>query len=507
MEYVESLRYLYSFADWERGIGYGKGAPPRFSLDRITSLLRVLDNPHQRFPSVHIAGSKGKGSTAATVESILRSAGIRTGLYTQPHLHTFRERVRINNVPVAITTFTRLVERIAAAAGILQSEQPHLGQPTTYELATCLGFLCFAEAAVDMAIVEVGLGGRLDATNVLAPCVSVITSISLEHTAILGNTLSAIAREKAGIVKQDGLLVHAPNSQSVIDVFQEVCAERCARLIVADPDRCEILAADMASAAAAVAGGCVTGNSITAPTESGAANPPTSERLANGTRRETATDDLPASSCAQPAQVCRIWALGKERTVRFPLLGRHQRLNLSVALAVIDELVAQGTSLSVDEVCSGIESVVWPGRFEQLSASPLIIADGAHTPDALVHLRETLAEHYPGRSISCVLGVNRDKDAGLLLDALLPSIDGLIVTKSRHPRAQEPQEVAAVAAGRVPTLVAASVAQAISYGLDNMAGDGILCATGSLFVAAEAREALGLAAAIDPPLESPGNLA
>ena len=507
MEYVESLRYLYSFADWERGIGYGVGAPPRFTLDRITSLLRVLDNPHQRFPSVHIAGSKGKGSTAATVESILRAAGMRTGLYTQPHLHTFRERVRINNGPVAIETFTRLVERVAAAAGILQSEQPHLGQPTTYELATCLGFLCFAEAAVEMAVVEVGLGGRLDATNVLEPCVSVITSISLEHTAILGSTLSAIAREKAGIVKEDGLLVHAPNPQDVEAVFQEVCAERRARIIAADTDQCELLAADMHSDSAAVAGAYVTGNLVAVPTESGAANPPTSERLVHHNSQEVPSDRLQTSSCAQPAQMCRIRALGEERTVRFPLLGRHQRLNLSVALAVIDELAAQGIPLSNDEVCRGVESVVWPGRFEQLSASPFIIADGAHTPDAMVCLRETLAEHFPGRSISCVLGVNRDKDLGPLLDALLPSIDGLIVTKSRHPRAQDPQEVAAVAAGRVPTVVAASVAQAISCGLDRMASEGILCATGSLFVAAEAREALGLAASVDPPLETPGNLA
>ena len=242
MDYAGALQYLYSFVDWERGIGFGVGAPPRFTLDRIGALLRILENPHLRFSSVHIAGSKGKGSTAAIIESILRTAGSRTGLYTQPHLHTFRERVRIDNVPVEPEAFARLVERVAVAVESLNAAQPNLGKPTTYELATALGFLCFAEADVDVAVVEVGLGGRLDATNVLTPLVSVVTSISLEHTAILGDTLAAVAREKAGIIKEGGVLVHAPNPAAVESVFQEVCAERRARLIAAEVNRCELVA-------------------------------------------------------------------------------------------------------------------------------------------------------------------------------------------------------------------------------------------------------------------------
>ena len=245
MDYAGALQYLYSFVDWERGIGFGVGAPPRFTLDRIGALLRILGNPHLRFSSVHIAGSKGKGSTAAIIESILRTAGSRTGLYTQPHLHTFRERVRIDNVPVEPEVFARLVERVAVAVESLNAAQPNLGKPTTYELATALGFLCFAEADVDVAVVEVGLGGRLDATNVLTPLVSVVTSISLEHTAILGDTLAAVAREKAGIIKEGGVLVHAPNPAAVESVFQEVCAERRARLIAAEANRCELVADTM----------------------------------------------------------------------------------------------------------------------------------------------------------------------------------------------------------------------------------------------------------------------
>ena len=548
MDYAGALQYLYSFVDWERGIGFGVGAPPRFTLDRIRALLRILENPHLRFSSVHIAGSKGKGSTAAIVESILRAAGSRTGLYTQPHLHTFRERVRVDNVPVEPEVFARLVERVAVAVESLNAAQPNLGKPTTYELATALGFLCFAEAVVDVAVVEVGLGGRLDATNVLTPLVSVVTSISLEHTAILGDTLAAVAREKAGIIKEGGVLVHAPNPAAVERVFQEVCAERRARLIAAEANRCEPVADPMTDDSSAPVCSYVRPEPVAGPFVYGSTGSPRTDHLeetdhwegtghseemdhseetghseetdhleVTGQSGETGqseeTDNLEECEVQstygnalqsppwnQPVQVCKVYTLGEVATVRFPLRGRHQRLNLSVVLAVIDELASQGVPLSIESVCEGIEAVGWPGRFEQLSAWPLVIADGAHTPDAMACLRETLVEHYPGRRVLSILGTNKDKDIGLLLDDLLPAIDMLIVAKSRHPRARDPSEVTKAVRGRVPVIQAQSVEQAVSIGLDAMGADDVLCATGSLFVAAEAREAFGLADHIDPPL-------
>ena len=511
MDYAGALQYLYSFVDWERGIGFGVGAPPRFTLDRIGALLRILENPHLRFSSVHIAGSKGKGSTAAIVESILRTAGSRTGLYTQPHLHTFRERVRIDNVPVEPEAFARLVERVAVAVESLNAAQPNLGKPTTYELATALGFLCFAEADVDVAVVEVGLGGRLDATNVLTPLVSVVTSISLEHTAILGDTLAAVAREKAGIIKEGGVLVHAPNPAAVESVFQEVCAERRARLIAAEVNRCELVADTMTDDSSAPVCSYVRPEPVAGPSVHGSTGSPRTDHSeetdhSEGTGHSEGTEHseecevqstpgnaLQSPPWIQPVQVCKIKTLGEVATVRFPLRGRHQRLNLSVVLAVIDELAAQGLPLSIESVREGIEAVRWPGRFEQLSAWPLVIADGAHTQDAMACLRETLVEHYPGRRVLCILGTNKDKDIGLLLDDLLPAIDMLIVAKSRHPRALDPREVTKAVRGRVPVIQAQSVEQAVSFGLDAMGADDVLCATGSLFVAAEAREAFGLA--------------
>ncbi|MCY4437194.1 MAG: bifunctional folylpolyglutamate synthase/dihydrofolate synthase [Chloroflexi bacterium] len=509
MDYGESLQYLYSFVDWERGIGYGVNAPPRFTLDRIGALLRLLNNPQERFPSIHIAGSKGKGSTAAIIESVLRAAGLRTGLYTQPHLHTFRERVRINNKPVSSQEFTRLVERIVPAVDALKSDRPDLGDPTTYELATALGFLCFAEAAVDMAVVEVGLGGRLDATNVITPHVSVITSISLEHTAILGDTLDAIAREKAGIVKDNGVLVHAPNPANVTEVFRQTCLERRARIIAAEESRCEPITPRGTPDYSARA--C---SNIHPHNEYGAGSEPVEGSSIHGSTGSPRTDysedsgqsAFPTANEAKPGwefpvQTCKIRVLEEECVVRFPLRGRHQRTNLSVALAVVDELAAQGLPLSSASVRAGIESVQWLGRFEHLSARPLVIADGAHTPDAMKHLRQTLAEHYPGRRIHCVLGTTQDKSVKQLLDVLVPAIERLIVCRSRHPRAQEPRVIAAAAAGKVPITQAESVEQAISMGLDSMCSEDVLCATGSLFVAAEAREAFGLAEFVDPPLD------
>ena len=513
MDYAGALQYLYSFVDWERGIGFGVGAPPRFTLDRIGALLRILENPHLRFSSVHIAGSKGKGSTAAIVESILRTAGSRTGLYTQPHLHTFRERVRIDNVPVEPEAFARLVERVAVAVESLNAAQPNLGKPTTYELATALGFLCFAEADVDVAVVEVGLGGRLDATNVLTPLVSVVTSISLEHTAILGDTLAAVAREKAGIIKEGGVLVHAPNPAAVESVFQEVCAEHRARLIAAEVNRCELVADTLTDDSSAPVRSYVRPEPVAGPFVHGSTGSPRTDHSeetdhSEGTEHseECEVQSTPGNALQfppwnQPVQVCKIKTLGEVATVRFPLRGRHQRLNLSVVLAVVEELAAQGVPLSADSVFHGVEAVRWPGRFEQLSAWPLVIADGAHTQDAMACLRETLVEHYPGRRVLCILGTNKDKDIGLLLDDLLPAIDMLIAAKSRHPRALDPRVVTKAVRGRVPVIQAQSVEQAVSFGLDAMGADDVLCATGSLFVAAEAREAFGLAEYIDPPLK------
>ena len=610
MDYRDALHYLYGFVDWERGIGFGANAPARFTLERITALLDLLDNPHHRFSSVHVAGSKGKGSTSAIIESILRAAGLRTGLYTQPHLHTFRERICVDNAPVAAATFVDLVGRVSAAADAVGAARPELGRPTTYELATAMGFLCFADAAVDMAVIEVGLGGRLDATNVLTPCVAVITSIGLEHTAILGDTLAAIAGEKAGIVKKGGVLVHAPNPAEVLAVLREVCAARDARMVAAVPERyfANVEGANggaMTGAEGAVHSGPFEGQEgcgsksspqmaeiekvgamrggeggvrpsdairperdrktirperdqktvrpepVEGPSGSGSTSAPRTGDEGRGRAKpvsggnsspltsvrpepvegpsgsgstvtsrtepessggqgtglghpnpapSTPAGDNPLPETEYPAQVCTVAVLGETRTVRFPLRGRHQRLNLSVALAAADELAAQGVPLTAQAVCQGVAATRWSGRFEQVSAWPPVIADGAHTPESMAYLRETLAEHSPGHGVVGVFGTSKDKNLGQLLDELLPAVRLLVLTRSRHPRSCDPAELARAVEGRVPVYETPSVAQAVAYGLRAMCADDVLCATGSLFIAAETREAFGLAEEQDPPI-------
>ncbi len=454
MDYAAALRYLYAHADLERGIGYAPGAPPRFTLDRIAALLQHLGNPHQAFASVHIAGSKGKGSTAAMLEAIVRAAGLRTGLYTQPHLHTFRERVCLDGQPLTPEQFVRYTEAVRRAATAMAKATLELGEPTTFELATALGFLAFAEAGVDMAVVEVGLGGRLDATNVLSPRVAVITTIALEHTAILGDTLPAIAREKAGIVKPGGVLVHAPGPPDVVAVFAEVCRARGAVIQVGDPARC------------------------------------------------LPVSPSPPCSPENWGQSCRLRLPSGEAVVRLPLLGAHQRLNCSVVLSVVDELVRQGVALPAEAVVKGLSHVRWPGRLELLAASPLVIADGAHTPDAVRVALAALAEHFPGRQLHLVFGTSADKDLPAMVQALLPHAASLTVTRSRHPRASRTERILATLPMPYPVAVRAdpTVHQALLLALARAAPEDIICATGSLFVAAEAREAFGLAGAEDPPV-------
>ncbi len=203
-----------------------------------------------------------------------------------------------------------------------------------------------------------------------------------------------------------------------------------------------------------------------------------------------------------PAQECTVAALGEARTVRFPLCGRHQRLNLSVALAVAEELVAQGWPLTPDAVCQGIAATRWLCRFEQVSAWPPVIVDGAHTTESIAHVVETLAEHFPEQEVLYVFGAGKDKDVKQLLDVLLPAAKMLIVTRSRHPRSHDPAELAQMVRGRVPVVVTQSVSQAVTYALRAMGDADVLCATGSLFIAAEAREAFGLAEERDPAIDS-----
>jgi dihydrofolate synthase/folylpolyglutamate synthase len=468
-DYEEALRYLAGFVDLERG-GLAASA---MNLDRVRSLLAALGNPQGRFPSVLIAGTKGKGSTAAMVERALRAAGHRTGLYTQPHLHTIRERVRIDGEPIGPDDFA---DEMAAVRAATESVRDASAPTTAYDVMTSFAFDYFARSGVDIAVVEVGLGGRLDATNVLDASVSAITSISLDHTQVLGDTVEAIAREKADIIKPGRPCISAPQTAGAMAVIRETAAARGAPLIVAG--------------------------------ETGAR-----------------WDDA-------PREWDLITARGRVATLEPALLGGFQRTNIAVAASILDALYlaplpnpppqggrGQGANprslggrgqdaqavarTALEDVRVGIERAVWPGRFEVVSGEPTMVLDGAHNGDSAQRLREALRERFGDTGLVLVLGIARDKDLGVIVTGLMPA-RVVIATHARHPRAADPADIATLATSAgTHALIEPDVGSALQRARDAAEGDEVVVATGSLHVVAEAREALGLAMASDEPAFNP----
>jgi dihydrofolate synthase/folylpolyglutamate synthase len=433
MNYLETIAYLYSLTDYEKR-RIERYTPETLDLVRVERLLAALGNPDAQFPALHIAGTKGKGSTAALSESCLRAAGYRTGFYISPHLHTFRERIQVAGHKITREEVVALVEEIRP----LTERIPGV---TTFELITAIGFLYFARSGVDVAVVEVGLGGRLDATNVLTPKVSVITSLSLDHTYLLGNTLAEIAYEKAGIIKPGIPAVSAPQRAEAIKVLEAASRERGAPLIEVGRDwDYEPGPADL------------DGQSFTI------------RRIADGGS-----------------------ALDGEYWI--PLLGRHQLENSANAIAALDVLREQGFRVPVEAVREGLRSVRWPGRMEILSRAPLVVVDSAHNPYSAKILRQALEEWFPNQRWVLVFGAFVDKDAAGMLKALLPISEYVIVTRSDHPRAAAPVELAdVVASAGSGAEISVNVRKAIRRGLAMMDPGGGLLVAGSVNLAGAARE-------------------
>ena len=452
--YQAALDYIFNYVDYERrrSVPYTEVA---WDLDRARRVLHALGDPHQGLRYVHIAGSKGKGSTAANVDSILRAAGLRTGFYSSPHLHTFRERIRIDGQLIAQNDVVRLLEQckpaIEAIPGI-----------TTFEIMTVLALLHFAQQQVDWVVLEVGLGGRLDATNVVTPAVSVITPISLEHTALLGDTLGQIAREKAGIIKPGVPVVVAPQHAEALDVFEQVAAAQGSRLIVAGRDWTWQSVIDR-----------VDGQVFS------------------------------VASAASP------WPAGELMDLRTPLLGAHQLANAATAIAACAELRSQGAPITAASLRRGLAAVHWPCRLEVLpvpdgrggwaqadpgagATTTTLVLDSAHNDASARLLRAALAHYFPGQPLMLIIGVSNDKDVAGILAELLPGADAAILTRSRHPRAADPLELAPLAGRYLPgnrVSIAGSVAEALAWALDASGRGTVVCLTGSLFVAGEGREA------------------
>jgi dihydrofolate synthase/folylpolyglutamate synthase len=430
MDYGQVLRYLYHFTDYEKR-GFAAYAPEFYSLERVRRLLSLLGEPQSAFESVHIAGTKGKGSTAAMIESILRAGGYRTGLYTSPHLHTFRERIQVSGDLISETDVVRLVEKMRGPIA-------HVPEITTFEVMTALALSWFAEQGVEWCVLEVGLGGRLDATNVVSPAVAVITSLSYDHMAILGHTLAEIAAEKAGIIKAGVPVVSAPQPEEALAVIEETCRQQGADLILVG--------------------------------------------------RDWTWDAGQADLQGQEFSVRH--GQHSLETLWLPLLGDHQLVNATTALATLSVLQERGVALAAPALAEGLRSVRWPGRLEILGRTPFVVADSAHNGDSAQKLMAALRRHLSYRELIVILGMSADHATPELFEALLSGADKAIATESRHPRAADPawlQSRAAELGFRLE--VCPSVAEALERALELAGPEDLVCCTGSVFVAAEARAA------------------
>jgi dihydrofolate synthase/folylpolyglutamate synthase len=432
--YQQAVDYLASYTDYEVVPRLAHNAA-NYDLRRVEELLAGLGDPHLSARSVHITGTNGKGSTAAMVASVLTVSGYTTGLYTSPHLHTWRERVRVNGELISEEDFTSLVERFKPEVEAVNQKATY-GRLTTFELLTTLAYAHFALKRADFQVLEVGMGGRFDATNVIQPEVCLITSVSLDHTEVLGNSLAEIAAEKVGIIKPGSIVVTAPQSGEVARVIEEACLACGARLVRVGSDvTWQSLGADFDHQRFLVRG-----------------------RLGS----------------YQPS---------------IPFLGRHQLDNAATAVAALEVLAEKGFNISPDSIVGGLAQVSWPGRLQVLSRQPLLVVDGAHNPDSAQKLRQSLEQYFEFDRAILVIGASDDKDVAGVVSELVPLFSEVIVTRTCHPRAMAPPSIVAEFSRHgIEAQVAEAIPEALSLALNIAGARDLVCAAGSLFVVGEVIE-------------------
>lgn len=437
LTFADAVNYLSSFINYERQpqVPYTKAA---FDLEEFNRFLTRLDSPHRRLKTVVVAGTKGKGSTAAMIASIAQASGLKAGLYTSPHLCSIRERVRVNGEMIPEETFAALVTALlphieATGLGAIRRFR------TFFEILTALALVHFQHAEVDLAVLEVGVGGRLDATNVVRPLVSVITPISLDHTDLLGDTIPLIAREKAGIVKPQGIVVTAPQTPEALAVIQAVCAAQGARLH---------------DVAREVRWQPIRWNS------------------------ERSVFDLDG-------------AVRAYHHLETPLAGPHQILNAATAIVTAEQLEAQGLPISTEGIHTGLRLVQWEGRLETVSRQPWIVLDGAHNRDSARRLCEALHTCFRYRRLILVLGISANKDLEGIVEELAPSAGVMIATRALLPRAAPPQRLAELAAKwTVPTIVEEKTREALGRAIAEAREGDLILVTGSLYLVGDAKQLL-----------------
>jgi dihydrofolate synthase/folylpolyglutamate synthase len=455
MSYESAVAQMYA-------LGHELSQTPshKFDLAHMRVLLGALGNPEKRFPTVLVAGTNGKGSTSATLASILRASGLKTGLYISPHLVSINERIRLNGDPIADDQFAVIHDVVDRTAERLVSEGDLPWHPSFFEMLTAMAFEYFARSRPDIAVLEVGMGGRLDATNVVDPRLSVITDIALDHQKYLGETIVEIAREKAGIIRPNGVVVTLPQLPEANDIIGNAILDANARAMNAVP--------------------------FVPPVSPGSAE----WSIIEGQNKS-------------PRQRYPLDVMGQKITVESPLVGRHQLRNLALAIAAAVELHDQGFSqITPRSIEQGIRQTQWPGRFQVIPPDenhPEYVLDVAHNPAGAWALRSTLSSSYPdagnSRSLTMIFGVMRDKAVQEMTEILFPIADSIIATRADNPRAASPAEIRQAAArvsGGTNLEEAEDVASALARARKQAGRSGLIVVTGSIYVVGEAMRILGV---------------
>lgn len=445
--YNDALDYLYSFIDYSLKRNF-RNAAEKFDLDRMRQFMANLGNPHQDYGIIHVAGTKGKGSVSSFCASVLTAQGYKTGLYTSPHMVDFTERIRIDGEMISKAELVELTNILKPIAEIV----PDI---TTFELTTALAFLYFSQQNVDYAVFEVGLGGRLDATNIVDPIVSVITSISYDHVQILGNTLSEIAGEKGGIIKPNTPVVVAPQKEEARLKLERIAREKNAPIIQVGRDY--LYAADSHSL--------------------------DGQHFLVWTPEEQPLVDEFIESAGR-----NIWSPIR---LKIPLIGFHQVENAATAFAALKTVEKFGVDLSQKAYQEGFSQVDWPGRLELLRRHPPVVIDSAHNRYSALRLRQAMDDYFPGLPILLVFGASEDKDIEGMFQELLPRVRRVITTQTTHPRAIDAHKLVELAhrSGRSAQAIV-PIEDAFQVALEEAGDESVVLITGSIFVAAAARDIL-----------------
>lgn len=433
LTYDQAIEYLESFINYEKlAAPYD---PRKWKLERMHRLLSAVGDPHHDLRFIHIAGTKGKGSTAAMIASILRAAGFKVGLYTSPHLISFRERIRINGEMISEDQVCDLVTQIKPYVDELKKYEDQFGVLSFFDVYTTLGILFFWTEKVDFAVLEVGMGGRLDATNVVQPLVSVITQISYDHTISLGNTIESIATEKAGIIKDNGYVVTSPQVPEAMEIIRNTCAGKKARLFEVGVDI------------------------------------------------HFRKDDGSFSVSG---------IFGEYGNLLIPLIGDHQLVNAATAVGALELLRFHDFTIMAENMRAGFEKVKWPARVEVISRNPTIVVDVAHNEASAKALRDTIESNFSYEKLILVMGISQHKDIKGIGRQICSIADKVILTKVNNPRALEPEDMKAELADLCEdAIITQDVPSALEKARSIAGPTDLICIMGSVYLAGEAMQALG----------------